>query len=139
MDEQKPDSSNLAQLNTIMAYNRTRAASERTLMAWIRTSMAMISFGFSISAFFRSLLKIEGLSHLKFATEPTILGLVLVFLGTTILAVGAIQEYLFLREIYELMKPLKTRGPWTFSLSFAGVMIIIGVVVFAYMVYNSLQ
>jgi len=35
-----------------LALERTRLANERTLMAWIRTSVSLISFGFSIYKFF---------------------------------------------------------------------------------------
>lgn len=35
-------------LNNELAKERNRAAAERTLMAWIRTSLALISFGFGI-------------------------------------------------------------------------------------------
>ena len=35
--------------NTRLARERTRAAADRTLMAWIRTSISMIGFGFTIA------------------------------------------------------------------------------------------
>ncbi len=35
-------------LNNELAKERNRAAAERTLMAWIRTSLSLISFGFGI-------------------------------------------------------------------------------------------
>jgi putative membrane protein len=35
---------------TELAKERNRAAEERTLMAWIRTSLALISFGFGIDS-----------------------------------------------------------------------------------------
>jgi uncharacterized membrane protein YidH (DUF202 family) len=38
--------------NDELALDRTRLAHERTMMAWIRTSASMISFGFGIYKFF---------------------------------------------------------------------------------------
>lgn len=35
-------------LNNELAKERSRAAAERTLMAWIRTALSLISFGFGI-------------------------------------------------------------------------------------------
>lgn len=35
-------------LNNELAKERTRAAADRTLMAWIRTSLSLIGFGFGI-------------------------------------------------------------------------------------------
>lgn len=35
-------------LNNELAKERSRAAAERTLMAWIRTSLSLITFGFGI-------------------------------------------------------------------------------------------
>ena len=40
---------------TKLAVDRTRLAHERTLMAWIRTSTSLISFGFTIYKFFQYL------------------------------------------------------------------------------------
>ena len=37
-----------------LALERAYIAHERTMMAWIRTSVALITFGFSIQQFFRS-------------------------------------------------------------------------------------
>ena len=38
--------------STELARERTRAAADRTLMAWIRTSLSLISFGFGIGKAF---------------------------------------------------------------------------------------
>ena len=38
-----------------LALERTRLAHERTLMAWVRTSTSLISFGFTIYKFFQYL------------------------------------------------------------------------------------
>ena len=35
----------------ILALDRTRMAAERTLMAWVRTALSMIGFGFTIYKF----------------------------------------------------------------------------------------
>jgi len=50
--------------STDLAFERSRLASERTLMAWIRTSLSMISFGFTIYKFFEYLGESAG------GTEP---------------------------------------------------------------------
>jgi putative membrane protein len=39
--------------STALAFVRTRAAYERTMMAWIRTATSLITFGFSIYKFFQ--------------------------------------------------------------------------------------
>ncbi len=44
----QPSSQELAQERTDYATFRTREAADRTLMAWMRTSLSLISFGFGI-------------------------------------------------------------------------------------------
>jgi putative membrane protein len=39
--------------STELAFARTRAAYERTMMSWIRTATSLITFGFSIYKFFQ--------------------------------------------------------------------------------------
>lgn len=41
--------------STRLAYVRTFLANERTQMAWVRTSLSLISFGFGIAKFFQYL------------------------------------------------------------------------------------
>lgn len=38
--------------NTWLAIERNRAAYDRTMLAWVRTAVSLISFGFTIYAFF---------------------------------------------------------------------------------------
>jgi inner membrane protein YidH len=47
--------------STELAFARTRAAYERTMMSWIRTSTSLITFGFSIYKFFQ----LEGLTRAR--------------------------------------------------------------------------
>jgi putative membrane protein len=42
------DNSTVKHITTELARERSHAATERTLMAWIRTSLALIGFGFGI-------------------------------------------------------------------------------------------
>ena len=42
-----------ANTSTLLATERTRLAHDRTLMAWVRTSTSLISFGFGIYKFFQ--------------------------------------------------------------------------------------
>lgn len=42
-------------LNNELAKERTRAAADRTLMAWIRTSLSLIGFGFGIPTIVKTL------------------------------------------------------------------------------------
>jgi putative membrane protein len=66
-------------------------AADRTLMAWIRTALSMISFGFTIYKFFQYLRESDVLGQFPGA-GPKFIGLTLVVLGTSLLGL-AIVEY----------------------------------------------
>ena len=75
------ESDNSSSLPNELARERNREAADRTLLAWIRTSLAMISFGFGIERIGQAAVdldgKLAGFSPLK----TRIAGSVLVALG----------------------------------------------------------
>jgi putative membrane protein len=48
-----PDNSASTDRGTALAEERTDVALDRTLMAWVRTTLSVISFGFTIFKFFQ--------------------------------------------------------------------------------------
>jgi putative membrane protein len=116
-----------------LGYERTRLAADRTLMAWIRTSVSMISFGFTLFKFFMYLRESEILSSQLPMHGPRNLGLVLVGLGTFLL-VMAIFEYL----VYQrwLSREMKQKFPLSTTLLAALVLSIIGILALINLLYN---
>jgi putative membrane protein len=70
--------------STELGVTRTALSAERTLMSWIRTALAMISFGFTIYKFMHALAAQE-------ARSPRHFGIFLAALGTVSLAAGTFQ------------------------------------------------
>lgn len=70
---------------------RTRLALERTIMAWMRTSVSLIGFGFTIVQFFQRLNSMEGVAPALHPEAPRILGLALIGCGVLGLLVSAWQ------------------------------------------------
>ena len=54
------------------AWLRTRLAVERTLMAWVRTAMTLIGFGFTIVQFFAHLQEMDGVAPAARPQMPAI-------------------------------------------------------------------
>jgi len=82
----------------MLAYERTRIASQRTLMAWVRTAVSLIGFGFSIPKFFDAL---QRASSQEGAADPTphTIGALLIGLGVMGLAGGIIEHLRLLHRI----------------------------------------
>ena len=87
-------------VNTELARERSRQAADRTLMAWVRTALSLIGFGFGI-ANFRDILVRSGIVQ----SAPARVNLALVFglgfmaLGTLGLLAATIQHWRILQAI----------------------------------------
>lgn len=83
---------------TELAKERNRAAEERTLMAWIRTSLALISFGFGIDSIVTILNQSLG-GTLNTWRASRILGLGFVALGIFSMLYAAIDHRRQIRNL----------------------------------------
>ncbi len=83
--------------NTDLAFMRTALAEERTLMAWLRTAISMISFGFTIYKFF------EGTSNTAEGAgrwlSPRIVGMIMISFGLLGLLLALIQNQTAVRKL----------------------------------------
>ena len=93
---QPPKSTNI---NTELAKERNRAAAERTLMAWIRTCLSLISFGFGIERLVYILEKTRIKSDIDPIHLSRILGLAFICIGTGAMMLAALDHRQELKRI----------------------------------------
>lgn len=82
------------------AWLRTRMAMERTLMAWVRTSAALIGFGFTIFQFFDHLSELPDVAPPRVPSLSRLFALALVGIGTGAIVAGVLQYRRFLRDLW---------------------------------------
>jgi len=111
-----------------LARERNRAAADRTLMAWIRTSIAMIGFGFGIGKISEALVEADS----KIAAEPINSGLIFgesfIALGVFGLLAAVIQHWGILRRIEQ--EEYIYRQPRALSMIVAILLLLIGLFAF---------
>src|SRR5262245_51446829 len=73
------------------AWIRTRLSLERTMMSWVRTSVALIGFGFTIVQFLERLRSMDGVEPALRPQAPRYLGLTLIAAGVLVLLVSIWQ------------------------------------------------
>lgn len=98
---------------------RVYFAAERTLLAWLRTGIAVVGLGFVVARFglFLRMLRDPGTPQNSTAIS-TFLGTMLVLIGAGAMLVAAVQHYRFSRRLApaDLPQPYLTMLPPLFAL-----------------------
>lgn len=127
------------------AWMRTRMALERTLMAWVRTSVGLIGFGFTIVQFFQRLRDMEGVAAPLRPQAPRYLGLALIAAGVMTLLIATAQYRAIVRYLwstdYKVLAGMGSQSSqslgWQMPLMAVAVaVILIGIFAFASVVFR---
>lgn len=116
------------------AWLRTRAAVERTLMAWIRTAVSLIGFGFAIVQFFQRMQELPGAKPARHPDSSLYFGLALIACGILVLVISIWQyrwtvDYLQ-RGSFAAIAGLREGGMRTPAIPVAVLLILVGLFAF---------
>ncbi len=114
---------------------RVYFAAERTLLAWVRTGLTVIGLGFVVARFGLFLRLLRGSAEVGGQFGSTLIGVGLVLLGSTSLAMAAWQHVRFCRELGPSGRPRLYITHW--SIWFAVVLSAVGVVLAGYLLTRS--
>jgi putative membrane protein len=85
-------------LNDRLAIDRTRLAAERNLMAWVRTALSMITFGFTIYKVLQAIQEHSTGPVLR-PQAPRNAGLTLIGIGTFAVIIACIQHRNYVKKL----------------------------------------
>jgi len=115
---------------------RVAMAAERTLLAWIRTGMAMMGFGFVVARFGLFLYEVAGASHRPIHVRSGGLtlwvGVALILLGVVTNLAALAEHRRYLRELRQGRFELGAR--WSLVSILAMILALFGMVIVGYMV-----
>ena len=139
MAEGRPSGSaenvNYSLISAQLSWSRSELSNVRTLLAWVRTSVSMIGFGFTIYNFYRGFL--EDLASPRGADAARNLGLALVGAGTLAMVIAlwnfwSLNTFLASTE-QALQIPHDLKHKWIISYAAAAVIMVIGLITFLFM------
>ncbi|MDJ0571169.1 MAG: DUF202 domain-containing protein [Pleurocapsa sp. MO_192.B19] len=129
-------SNNKPSTNTELAKERNRAAAERTLMAWIRTCLSLISFGFGVDRIITALQKSLVYENIDPLHLTRILGLSFIGIGTCAIILAALEHRQELHHIQNDNYKYKHRSSLAFgvavSIFITGLFAFVGIVIKSY-------
>ena len=116
------------------AWLRTRLAVERTMMAYMRTSVSLIGFGFAIVQFLGNVHELPGVAAARFPYAPWYLGLALIFCGVMAAAMSVLEYRRLLTYLwsggYAAIAGVASEQKKSPLYAVAGVLIVIGTFAF---------
>jgi putative membrane protein len=106
---------------TKLACNRTYLANERTQMAWVRTSLALISFGFGSAKFYQFLHENQGRDAPFMG--PRGVGMVMISIGLAALVSANVQHRRAMKELHAECPglPASTAGATAVAIMLLGI------------------
>jgi putative membrane protein len=125
----------LSLTNTQLSWIRSDLANLRTLLAWARTSVSMIGFGFTIYNFYRGFL--EDLASAGRADAARNLGLALVAAGTLAMAVAVWNYWTTNRSLQDISANLNIdamyKHRWVYAYLLSAMLFLIGLITLLFM------
>ncbi|MBF2085036.1 DUF202 domain-containing protein [Thermoleptolyngbya sp. C42_A2020_037] len=124
-------------LTNELAKERNRAAAERTLLAWIRTSLSLIGFGFGIDQIVTAIQRTRRLDDLETMYLARITGLAFIAVGLYAMLSATIEHRRELRRIQRddyLYTPRRSN-----ALAVAIALMVIGIFAFLGIIISTLN
>jgi putative membrane protein len=115
--------------STSLALWRTVLAHDRTLMAWVRTSTSLISFGFTIYKFFQYLQGDRSPQEAGRLLGPRGMALVMIGIGVGALVFASLD---YRQQMADLRERFPAYGPFGRSITLAVASTIAGLGVFGF-------
>jgi putative membrane protein len=115
-----------------LAISRTGMAAERTLIAWVRTALSMISFGFTIYQFLH-VFQEQSTVQVIHPSAPRSVGLTLIGIGTSALALAGVQY----RQRLHILGADRVRSVGNLAFVVACLLFLLGLSMFVSILFGS--